>query len=245
MSETSTASGQHHQSAQQEQSQNDAWGDNINSNNKTSNKIRIAFQNINGYITNNDDVKTQSIKDFIEDKYVDIMGMAETNVNWNRLPKHKTIQSTIRGWSEHQHLTTAFNQRDNNKSRHQPGGTAIYCRDELGLRFISAGVDDKKIGRWSWMKFRGKDKKIMTFISVYVPSIASGPGSKKVYNQQKKALLSMGIVRSVMSTFWTDLWELVDECLDNGEAVTFHQCFATATSFRGGGERPSVPKRLC
>ena len=202
-----------------EKERGEYWGDILKNQKKSNDTIRIAFQNINGFINSKNEIKTEHIKDFIHDNEIEIMTMAEMNTNWNKLPKNRSLHQTIRGWCEHQHIIAAFNQRDKYGAMHQPGGTAVFCRDEMGLRFMGAGVDEKKLGRWSWMKFRGKNSMSIRVISVYVPNITLQTGSKKVYNQQKHALLAMGISQSVSTVFWSDFWKLIDEVLDNGENI--------------------------
>ncbi len=194
------------------------WGDELDKK-KSNDSIRIGFQNINGFITNNDGHKAESIRDFLQEYNLDVFGMAEMNTNWRLLPKRMSFYELSRGWFEHQHVTTAYNSRDRFCKQHQPGGTALFCKDEMGLRQISSGHDSRNLGRWSWMLFRGKDQIKLRVLSVYVPIVSRLAGSKKVYNQQQKALLAMGIKKSVMSCFWDDFWEFIDDCIEGGEQL--------------------------
>ena len=73
------------------------WGDKLKNQKKTNNTIRIAFQNINGFINSKNEIKTEDIKDFIHDNEIEVMTMAEMNTNWNKLPKNRSLHQTIRG----------------------------------------------------------------------------------------------------------------------------------------------------
>ena len=193
------------------------WGDEMNV--KDDNTIRMMFQNINGFINIRSEHKSESIREIIANNQVDVMAMAEMNANWRVLTKRHQLQQRCRGWFEHQHLTKAYNYRDRSCHRYQPGGTAIICRDEMGMRWINSEGDKRGLGRWSSMCFRGKDQLKLRIVSVYVPTIPQDYGTKKTYYQQQRALLSMGITTNPLTVFWNDLWTMIDTFLDKGEKI--------------------------
>ncbi len=145
--------------------------------------------------------------------------MAEVNVNWRIVGKRNSIWDISRRWFERQKVSAAYNQRDRSCNQYQPGGTAIISREEISTRVIENGQDPKRLGRWTWTLYRGKNEKKMRIISVYVPCLARSYGCRKVYCQQQKALLTMGTKGSVLDIFWKDLWEQIDNWREAGDQI--------------------------
>ena len=54
--------------------------------NKSKSNIRVIFQNINGLGTDDDTDKRSRIINFVKDWDVDIMALAEVNINWKVAP---------------------------------------------------------------------------------------------------------------------------------------------------------------
>ena len=193
------------------------WGDKLNS--KVKEIVRISFQNINGFGSEAESSKKEDIRRFMEDKEIDVMALAEMNVNWKKVGKRHTINKLIQDWFENKRIITSYNQWDKYCDNHQPGGTAILSIDEMALRVMKMGDDKRKIGRWSWQLFRGKDNITMRVISVYFPTAQNKFGPKKVHIQQQKALLRQKVKTTVWDTFWKDLWTQVDEWLEQGDQL--------------------------
>ena len=195
----------------------ETWGDNIAIKNKQD--FRCCFQNINGLGYNKDDPKRESIRQFINENKVDFYLMAEINVNWRVISNNRSIHDMTKGWFEIQKVQTSFNRHCRTCHKHQPGGTAIISQGTPALHFDSAGEDSRFLGRWCWQRFRGKQDQHFRVISVYFPTRSSSYGNKKVYDQQQKALLGMGITAEVHKTFWKDFWSEVDAWLLSGDKL--------------------------
>jgi hypothetical protein len=193
------------------------WGDRIST--KHNKIIRISFQNIRGFGKDKESIQAESIRQFIEEYDIDTYLMAEVNVNWRIVGKRNSIWDISRRWFERQKVSAAYNQRDRSCNTYQPGGTAIISKGELSTRVIETGQDPKRLGRWTWTLFRGKHNTKTRIISVYVPCLARTFGCRKVYCQQQKALLKMGLSGSVMENFWDDLWHQVDEWREKGDQI--------------------------
>jgi hypothetical protein len=195
----------------------ETWGDRVSQ--KNNKIIRITFQNIRGFGTEKESIQSESIREFIELKEVDVCMMAEVNVNWRIVGKRNSIWDISRSWFERQKVSAAYNQRDRSCTKYQPGGTAIICRSEIAMRTINTGQDHRRLGRWTWTLVRGKNDRRTRIISVYVPCLAQKFGCRKVYCQQQKALLKSGLKSSVLETFWEDLWEKVDNWREQGDQI--------------------------
>ena len=158
------------QQRQQEFSENkdcSTWGDKIGT--KANEVVRISFQNINGFGYKYKDRKAERIREYMEEIEVDIMLMAEINVNWRIIGRINTINSVTRGWFDNQKVNTSYNQRCRTCKEYQPGGTAIIKNGETALKAEKSGQDRRGKGRWSWQLLRGKNNIRLRVVSVYFP----------------------------------------------------------------------------
>ena len=123
------------------------YGDKINQ--KDDGNIRIGFQNINGLkgkITAANEVFAM-----MEEKEMDILGVAETNKNWTdtrRLEAHMAIKIQFEQGKRISSSSKA------SKERYLPGGTAMITRGRVTGRILKKGIDD--MGRFTWMILKGK-----------------------------------------------------------------------------------------
>ncbi len=150
---------------------------------------------------------------------IDIMAIVETNVNWKRVRKKMTIWDKTRGWFENQRVSAAYNSHDRSGKRYQPGGCSIITQGELALRSGKSGQDSRKLGRWTWTTYQGKNGIKLRIISVYVPNTSKQYGIRKTYSQQQQVLLAKGIKTNPILIFWEDFWEMVDKCIEDGEQL--------------------------
>ena len=116
-------------------------------------------------------------------KEIDILAMSEMNVNWRVVGKSNTVNDITRGLFENHRINTACNQNDKSCHKYQPGGTCILSRGEAALRVIKTGQDERKLGRWAWQLFLGKDNIRMR---IYFPNISKSLGHKKVTHNNIK-----------------------------------------------------------
>ena len=204
----------------QNSSKNDRWGDSLGI--KNENNIRISFQNVNGFLPKDEDnakIKIRNVHDFIKDNNIDVHAMVEMNVRWSAVPKDQTINELSRGWFETQRVSCAYNLHDKICGKHQPGGAAIVTQGEMALRWIETKYDKHNMGRWVSQLFRGKRNLKLRVVSVYFATAQKEHGRKKIYMQQKLALLKLHRKESVYEAFWHDFFLQVDEWRSNGEQL--------------------------
>ena len=181
---------------------------------------RVMFLNVNGLGYSEKSVKSQSMKNLMVRHNVDVMALAETNVHWSKLRRAQTLPHRCRYWFQTSRTVMSYNQHEKRtKSKHQPGGTAVITRGEMALRVNKFEYDKKRMGRWASQTLQGKQGLVTRIVSVYVPTIISKHGHKKVTCQQQRALLSMGITDNVITVFWQDLWQQIDSWLEAGEQL--------------------------
>ena len=106
--------------------------------------VGIIFQNINGF-----GYGYNSVKNLIHKHNVDIMAMAEMNLNWGKLSRNHTLAQVCKKWFQTSKSVVAYNQHERKKKfKHQPGGTATITTGEMALRVNSNSYDSKRMGRW-------------------------------------------------------------------------------------------------
>ena len=194
------------------------WGDDLGKNSK--NTIRVLFQNINGFgWKKEDESKTRGYFDLMAATDADIYAMAETNVDWRRLPKRLTIWEQTKSWFENVTTVASHNQHDKHDTPYQPGGTAVVTKGDMALRVMDRSFDINRMGRWCSVLYRGKDNIRLRVVSVYYARKPNEFGPRKAYFQQKNAMLKLQQTGDPCERFWVDFWSQVDEWLSNGDQL--------------------------
>ena len=73
--------------------------------------------------------------------------------------------------------------------KRQWGGTGINALGKTTAKIAETGEDDKHMGRWAWMRLRGKKDTVV--VAVYNP-VKNNTGPQSVHMQQRAALLETG-----------------------------------------------------
>jgi hypothetical protein len=110
--------------------------------------------------------------------------MVETNVDWRSFPEEDKLQFCTKEWCESLHLSISSNTTSNPITPHHYGGTAVWSIDKSVHRVISKGKDTSMLGRWSWTRYRGRDKHTLWVIVAYHLN-PSKKGLFTVYTQQR------------------------------------------------------------
>ena len=170
---------------------------------KEKKNVRIMFNNVNGFGHSHLSPKSAGIRNLMFHKEVDIMAMAELNVNWSKIRREHTLPRICRKWFQTSKTSMAYNQHERKRRyKHQPGGTAIVATGAMALRTGKFDNDKRRLGRWSSLVIQGKNSIKTRIVSVYVPNMTSKHGHKKVVCQQQRALLAMEITDNVFTIFW-------------------------------------------
>ena len=108
----------------------DYWGHKLGK--KRHNTTRVCFININGIGHKKKSYKGEEIRKFMESSKVDVMGMAETNVNWSKVKNTDTLWERTRSWFEHRSISVSYNRKNGaGKQRKQQGGTATLLKGKI------------------------------------------------------------------------------------------------------------------
>ena len=86
----------------------------------------------------------------------------------------------------------------------------MVCNHRLGAKPLEKG-GDISLGRWSWMKFRGKqDSKVLVITTYQVSQTAAvGLGMETVYMQQWQKLTKTRTKVNPRAQFWEDLTSVI------------------------------------
>jgi len=167
----------------------DIWGHAPESIDSTS-ILRIILQNPNGIrpsVTNTDFMFSLQLCNEIG---AGAICLAETNLNWHHSQHHASLRRCLhKNWSASKYQTSV--PKENFLGDYQPGGTVTLVVDRWTSRVISSGADPYGLGRWSYLKLRGKQDRQICIITAYRVCNDKYTGPKTAYQQQRRQLSEM------------------------------------------------------
>ena len=165
--------------------QNIAWGDNLPP--KPANTIRFYFQNINGVQSTTNWNKWRDIVNEMSVNQVDIMGLAETNINWNP-SRNKRALTLLRTQYKHSILLNATSDEPS-ISFHKPGGASLAILGNAVGTISQKYIDETGLGRWVYTILNAQNHRKIVVITAYRLCHNSLPrGHETVYSQQYRIL---------------------------------------------------------
>jgi hypothetical protein len=97
------------------------------------------------------------------------------------------------------------------------GGTAIFTINKASHRVIDKGADKSNLGRWSWIRFKGKGDHTLRVITAYCPNPHHGPYT--VYAQHNAYYNSIGWDICPRQAFLLDLTETIINFMEMGDHI--------------------------
>ena len=131
--------------------------------------IRILWENVNSLkvITDPNLARVRCLDEMRKRLQADIFGMCETNCAWGIAPADRQFQLLF-GPGEDRKSRAAYNRNDEFPPKSQYGGTALIAFGRLTGFYGGSGEDETKLGRWSWILFKGEGKNVRV-VSAYRP----------------------------------------------------------------------------
>jgi Endonuclease/Exonuclease/phosphatase family. len=196
------------------------YGDHIKQ--KRSGMVRILFQNPQGlgHLAGGNNTLTPKLKklrDTLIKHKIDIVGLAEVNKDWRKIPQKDTMWDITAGWFEYRRMTTSINNMVHATSPVQYGGTLLMATDQLAYSITSTASDKRQLGRWSTVLCRGKKQTKLRIICAYCPCRSTGTTS--TYALQVVGLAKSNIMECPRKHFWIDLKRYIQKCQLDGEQV--------------------------
>ena len=186
----------------QQNSHNDIpKGDNLQE--KEKNCIRLYSQNINGIPADTLEEHMHYMLQAMQDRDVDIIGWAETNLEWNNYRIHKKANRLFRKtYPRGKWITTT--SKTTATTDYKPGGNAMGITQDISSRTPLWGQDP--LGRWVWITMEGQSGSI-TVLQLYIPCPNSNPGIYTTYAQQYEQIQKANPTKTpnVLKTYFTDL----------------------------------------
>ncbi len=193
------------------------WGHHLLETPTSSNSTRIAFRNINSLPPSLPDPRHDQLLQDLRTGQFDIIGIAETNLRWHRVPNQDKPRQRFKSAFEHTHVAYSYNLQDYDYlDKRQSGGTMIISKGVACNRIISWGSDERKLGRWTWVLYRGTPSPLR-IVTIYRPVLSNNIHG--AYKQQQTYLLSIGITTCPRTLLLDDLQKLIIPWQSNGEHV--------------------------
>jgi hypothetical protein len=171
---------------------NDIFGDAMNTP-ISPNRTRLYFINLNGINLTKGAVKFRDLCSEIKQADIDILAASEHNLDTNKFVVRQLLQQMATQSFDHHTIQTATSSIPADKF-YKPGGTMLLAQGNVVGRIKERGSDP--LGRWSWIKLIGRNKRLITVISAYQvcirPTHATGTTA---YHQQESLLRQKGITK--------------------------------------------------
>ena len=127
-------------------------------------------------------LKMHKLKKLVLNNQIDLLSLTELNKDWRKVPYTESIWSALSGWRENKRVQVSTNTFHPALESNLVGGTATCCFSDTVFRISEQGADSRKLGRWSYVVFTGKNNIKTILITCYCPVKGTSPGS--AYSQQ-------------------------------------------------------------
>jgi hypothetical protein len=156
--------------------------------------MRLLLQNTNGLEPDLHYRKLDYVARNIVTHKIDITCLAETNVDWKKPFVRSACHDILRRHFKHHRLIPSVSPASTAKA-YLPGGTATIVTDGYTGRIAESGVDPRGLGRWSFVRIKGKTDARILVVTVYqvCKSSINASGDSTAFSQQWNLLRAAGI----------------------------------------------------
>ena len=165
-------------------------------------------------------MKLDTLKHLYTSSDVDLILLNEHNLNLRGIPQERRPEALMKEW-KHNSLGQFIQFQDERKDSEQInnnreyGGTGIISNGVATAHRIDYGEDSRKMGRWNWNTFKGKNEQRTTVISVYRPE-----KKQSIYASQLAKIRRTGLLEISAEEVWlNDLRELIREKTKEGNEI--------------------------
>jgi len=162
-------------------------------NDKPTNTVRIAFQNLNGLGTTQYQQHISLIANEQVSLDIDILGMTEHCINVSHKDTLKNLHNAIRNTTKEKTTLQINSSNSKTTQRFLPGGTATLLIGNTVGRVEPSGRGGDSLGRWSYIHMRRKQMKPVTIVTIYqVNKQPTNTIGNTAWHQQRLALDAQG-----------------------------------------------------
>ena len=183
---------------------------------KSDTLLRVAALNVGRFPLDPQGPKMTDFFNHVKKIDADILGFSEFGLNPLATEQNQQWSERTRGQFETLKTRIAFNEHAQSEEPTLWGGTGIMCMNQTAARVFETGQDPTGLGRWTWMKLRGKGM-ILRVVSVYRPCDSKGPTS--VAGQHRLVLLEEGVNDNPRQAFLEDLALEIGEWKEQGDHI--------------------------
>jgi hypothetical protein len=190
-------------------------------NSKRSDSSRFVFINMNGIPKSSNNILNRSLLQAINESGADVIGIAEHNCNFSKLPPQDQWHERVQEWWESSKSSISSNKHDHSESHYLPGGTITVAINKTSHRVQpqSSPNDPSGMGRWSSILFRGSQGIQLRVITAYRVCKQQNPGPNTSASQQHRYMLLQGDERHAREAIFDDLSVAIRQFHAAGEQV--------------------------
>ena len=165
--------------------------------------------------------KYDALRNTIMEHDFDIIGIGETNKNWTNVPDTRQLKTTFKRWWKNCSTSCAWLRDHTSHDECQTGGTALVTINNMTSHIKQRGEDTRKLGRWTWFTFSGRDNKYTTVITTYRPIDGQASKTKSVKMQQLAIIREKypQLTQDPLQLYDEDLKELIQDKLHSGHQL--------------------------
>jgi exonuclease III len=180
--------------------------------------IRVGCINLNNALQNTSG--DERLFRSIYEKDIDVLCMQEVGCNWSNIPRGQSLQSRLNSTfgPNETRSNMRHNEHDLAGTRNQWGGTGIISRGKIKYYTLQVGGDTTGLGRWTWVRSRGKGGMVLRVVTVYCPCL-NREGPLSVWSQHKTFLQSSNDDREPRQAFLNDLEKNLQEWIQEGDQI--------------------------
>jgi hypothetical protein len=187
--------------------QAEKYGDLQKSKRKSS--LYLLLQNIQRLSLSIRNQKHEDIVDWIQCDNGDIKTLTEINTYWPKVPVHQQWEErSERLFPQGMKSRFSYNKTETASSNVQYGGAGALAVGETEHRLCLTGEDKTGLGRWVWMRYKGKGGMHLRVVGAYRPN-SKGEGENTVYMQHQRYLLVQKDPRDSQMAFHQDLEQAI------------------------------------
>ena len=205
---------QNEDSKEKDEKDEEWWGDKMEE--KQKGTMRLFFQNVNGIKYDQLGGEMGWYGHYMAEHEIDILGVAEHNID-NCSPSvvlamRQALQRIERNFS-----LTIGGTTTKMETRYKPGGTLMVARGNVRGRIMERGSD--KLGRWTYMRIRGKQGKSLWVLTVYQVCKSSPTAGLTASAQQLSLLRQQGDKATPRDAFKRDLTKFITDTVGGDDEI--------------------------
>jgi len=152
---------------------------------KPKDRLRFGGGNMDQFHTaHNNNGKANLLRAWARHYKLDGVFVQETGINWTAMPRTGRLEEMMK--TEATMRTVAAHNEHENLGRRQWGGTAAVAYGDLAVRVSETGKDPTGLGRWCFMRCKGRDNHAIRIITAYNPVYSTRSQTQTVYSQQQR-----------------------------------------------------------